>query len=89
MKENQTYILKQKPHKCPACGHSPVAEILYGMPAYSEELMKEEEEGKIVIAGCCISIPNASWECTKCEEQFFSEKKVKKWKEEGFWGSIC
>lgn len=85
MNENQTHILKRKPQSCPVCGHKPVAEILYGMPRASEELFQQEKEGKIVIAGCCIMIPTPKWECTKCEEQFFSEKEVKEWKKEGLW----
>lgn len=47
------YVLKRKPCKCAVCGHTPVAEILYEMPVPSEELCKQEQEGKIVIAGCC------------------------------------
>lgn len=85
MKEDQMHILKRKPRTCPVCGHKPVAEILYGMPVPSEELFQQRDEGKIVIAGCCIMIPYPKWECTTCDTQFYSEKEVNEWKEEGFW----
>lgn len=38
---------------CPRCGSRDTAEILYGMPAYSE-IKDEIESGKIVLGGCCI-----------------------------------
>jgi hypothetical protein len=45
----------RKSKTCPKCGSFRIATILYGMPAYSPELMKEEKEGKIVFGGCCIT----------------------------------
>lgn len=43
--------LKRKPRKCPACGSLRVASILYGYPAYSEELKRKIELGRIVLVG--------------------------------------
>ena len=34
---------KRKPKKCPNCGASRIANILYGLPALSEKLNKELE----------------------------------------------
>jgi len=31
----------QKPRKCPECGQAPLASILYGMPAFDEELERK------------------------------------------------
>jgi len=31
-----------------------------------EELMNA---GKVIIAGCCLSIDDATWECSKCHQQ--------------------
>jgi len=36
---------QRKPHVCPACGSERVAEILWGMPAFSERLQKDLDAG--------------------------------------------
>lgn len=56
----------QKPRKCPQCKHAPVATILYGMPAYDDELTQAMEEGRISLGGCLIGFDDPVWECTKC-----------------------
>ena len=58
--------LSRKPRKCPECGSGPVARIMYGMPAFSEELERELREGKISLGGCCVSDDDPDWECTAC-----------------------
>jgi primosomal protein N' len=40
-----------KPRKCPNCGSKSIAEILYGMPAYSEDLQKKMDEGTMFLGG--------------------------------------
>lgn len=57
---------KQKPKRCPVCGASPVASILYGMPAITPELKQKLKEGRITLGGCCISDDDPRWECTSC-----------------------
>ncbi len=58
--------LPSKPRKCPVCGSGPVARIMYGMPAFSEELERELREGKTSLGGCCVSDDDPDWECTAC-----------------------
>ena len=41
-----------KPETCPACGASGIADILYGMVVFSEELEQDIESGRIVLGGC-------------------------------------
>ena len=41
---------------CPRCGSRHVAQILHGMPAFTEELQRELAEGKVVLGGCDIDI---------------------------------
>ena len=60
---------QRKPKRCPNCGATRIAKILYGMPALSEKL----NEGKVVLGGCIISDDDSSWCCTKCESVFFRE----------------
>ena len=66
-------IFKRKLKKCPKCGASRIANILYGLPALSEKLNKKLEEGKVVLGGCIISDDDPSWCCTECESVFFRE----------------
>lgn len=65
--------------KCPRCGSKNVAEILYGMPAYDDELQKKLDEGKIVLGGCCICTADIngkqvevtpSMHCNDCKKDF-------------------
>lgn len=44
----------KKPYKCPKCGSKKIASYLRGMPAYSEKLQKDIDEGKIILGGCII-----------------------------------
>lgn len=41
--------------KCPYCGSRNTARILYGMPAFSDELQEKLDSGKIHLGGCCIT----------------------------------
>lgn len=61
----------QKPRKCPECGQAPLASILYGMPAFDEELEQKMNEGRITLGGCCVSDDDPSWECTHCGLKIF------------------
>ena len=40
--------------KCPLCGSANTARYIYGSPAFSKELQKKIDDGKIVLGGCCI-----------------------------------
>ncbi len=63
-KEN---IEKAKPGKCPQCGSSKIARIMYGLPDFSSgELKKDIEEGRIVLGGCIVGPDSPRWECKGC-----------------------
>jgi hypothetical protein len=51
---------------CPACGSTRVARILYGLPAYDDELRRELDEGRVVLGGCCIDEDMPTRECLEC-----------------------
>ena len=61
--------------KCPKCGSSKVAKILYGLPAFDDELEAKIDAGEVVLAGCCIpyGAPLLSHECRDCGFQFDAE----------------
>ncbi len=56
--------------ECPKCGSKRIARILWGMPAFTEELERDLEEGRIVLGGCCISEDSRDWECRDCGCRF-------------------
>ena len=60
-----------KPDKCPACGNSTVASIMYGLPVFTDELKRAVAEGKIVLGGCVISGRDPRWKCTSCGALFY------------------
>jgi hypothetical protein len=64
-------IVTRKPRKCPVCRSKRIASYMYGMPAYSEELVKEIDEGKTVLGGCCISDHEPAFTCIDCKTDFY------------------
>jgi hypothetical protein len=64
--QKERYEYDRKPRKCPACGLSRIANILYGMPMFTPEFERDVDEGKIAIGGCCISGDDPAWECADC-----------------------
>jgi len=55
-----------KPQKCQICESKSIAEILYGLPAFSEKLSKELEKKRIVLGGCCVTEKDPEWHCNDC-----------------------
>ena len=55
-----------KPVRCPTCGHSPVASILWGLPVFSEKLEKDLDAGRMTLGGCIVSGDDPEWKCQKC-----------------------
>lgn len=41
------------------------------MPAYSENLKKDLEEGKVILFGCCVSNDDPFCACLDCVNQIF------------------
>ncbi len=64
----------RKPRKCPHCGNSPVASILYGMPAYDEKMQKDIAEGRIALGGCCIGMDAPAWQCSSCGLEMYKKQ---------------
>ncbi len=65
--------------KCPYCGSKSTARILYGLPAFSEELQRKLDSGKISLGGCkTFEIPvdgemvrtNPARVCNDCKKEF-------------------
>lgn len=56
--------------KCPRCGSSDVAEYLWGLPAFSEQLEKDMADHKVILGGCCITGNDPSAHCNACGKDF-------------------
>jgi len=65
------YEYSRKPRKCPECGSTKIARILYGYPAFSDELRRELKAGRVVLGGCCITGDDPHWQCVDCETVFY------------------
>ena len=70
MSEKQ--FCKRKPRKCPKCGFSPVASILYGTPAFDEELERKLNDKSLALGGCLVGIDDPKWKCTSCDPEFYA-----------------
>ena len=64
-------VYVRKPALCPLCGSARVAEIRGGMPAFSEQMQKDLDAGKIVLGGCCIFGDEPTWQCADCGTDFY------------------
>ena len=36
-----------------------------------DKLQELMDAGKIIIGGCCLSVDDATWECSKCHQQIW------------------
>ena len=52
--------------KCPKCGSKKLAPILYGMPAFDEEMKRKLDNQELVLGGCCISGDEPQYHCFGC-----------------------
>ena len=57
--------------QCPSCGSTRIAKIVWGLPDFTEELIKKLDDGKIVLGGCMPG--GADYECKVCGKRFRSE----------------
>lgn len=68
------YETERKPRKCPACSSHRIANILYGMPEYTDELQKDMNSGRIVLGGCCITNDDPRWQCADCQMAIYFKR---------------
>ncbi len=73
------YEYEKKPKICPVCGSKKIANILYGLPVFSEKLNKDIETGKIVLGGCIITDDDPAWQCTVCKKKFYRKRFDSRW----------
>jgi hypothetical protein len=56
--------------RCPRCGSSDIARILWGYPAFDEEVERALDEGHIVLGGCLVSGADPNRHCRACEYEW-------------------
>jgi len=58
--------MARRSRKCPRCGSERIARILYGMPAFSEELRLDLEAGRVALGSCAVTGNDPRWRCLNC-----------------------
>ncbi len=71
LNDSASFTFARKPQKCPACGAKRIVPILYGEPM--EYLMREAEEGKIILGGCCVTNFDPDWGCVDCRAELYKK----------------
>lgn len=58
--------------KCPYCGSTDIARYIYGMPFLDDDMRKDLENGKLIVAGCEIlpDRPMPEKHCNSCKKDF-------------------
>ena len=72
MSDNEEMAIERTQVVCSYCGSRNIARIFRGMPAFTEELQRELDEGKVVLGGCEVEgiYPLPRYQCNDCEEEF-------------------
>jgi ribosomal protein L37E len=73
--ESARYEYARKPKKCPACGSSRVATILWGMRIPSERESRAIDAGIAVLGGCCLTGDDPKWTCSECGVPIYPKTK--------------
>lgn len=72
-------LKEERRQGCPSCGSRKVAEILWGFPAFTEDVEHRHEKGELVFGGCVITVPGsdmARWECLACGSRWLDRARV-------------
>lgn len=72
----QRYERSRRPRTCPSCGSGRVGTILWGMPAFSEQLEADIAAGRVIIGGCCVSDDDPTWACADCGTGIYKRPSV-------------
>ena len=56
--------------KCPKCGKTWIAEILWGYPENTELFEESLEKKEVTLGGCYITDHDPKWECNTCHKKW-------------------
>ena len=62
--------------KCPHCGSTNTARILYGLPVFDEKLEARIEAGRVHLGGCCVTDFDPKYYCNACKKSFGAEAQI-------------
>lgn len=57
-------------NRCPKCGSEKIAPILYGMPAFDEEMEQKLKSQEHYLGGCCVTDSDPLYHCFGCGKDF-------------------
>ena len=52
---------------CPKCNSTNVAKYLWGLPMLSDQLLRDIEEGRVILGGCIICGEDPKFHCNDCK----------------------
>ena len=58
-----------KPTRCPSCGGTEFASILYGYPNFAV-VSDRLRSGELVLGGCLVTGNDPLWRCRTCKKSF-------------------
>ncbi len=62
--------VEESPTRCPRCGSSSLARVLYGEPAPSAALEADIGAGRVVLGGCIVTGDEPNRRCRHCRTEF-------------------
>ncbi len=68
------YVSLDSPGNCLGCGSPRVAEIIYGLPAFTPELEQALDAGRAILGGCCVTGDDPRWRCLDCQAPIFDRE---------------
>ena len=51
---------------CPECKSDKITFLLWGLPAFSDELEKRIDKGEVELRGCCVDPHSKQFRCNNC-----------------------
>ncbi|HOF19940.1 MAG TPA: hypothetical protein PLO24_01670 [Bacteroidales bacterium] len=72
----ERFYSTDKPKQCPRCRSVLIAELLYGEPGRSSELIADLKAGRVVPAGKTKSAdkPDPRWKCLDCQTLIYHKE---------------
>ena len=71
----EDWAAEGRPQSCLACGSPRIARILYGLPAFDEELEELLSQGTVTLGGCVVTGDDPEWECLACGQRIHASAK--------------
>jgi hypothetical protein len=74
-KKLERWAAEGRPPSCPSCGSARIARILYGLPAFDNELEEALSQGTVTLGGCLVTGNDPEWACLGCGQTIHASAK--------------